>query len=87
MTSARKGDGSLRCCGCRREIEIGDRYIEDTASGFIGSASTPEVDGLISEIMGGPAGRVVFCDDCTVEGGDYMFETYYGDEDDDLSNH
>lgn len=70
----------MRCFGCKREIEIGDRYIEDSASGFSGQESTPEIDGLIADIFGGAGGKVVFCDDCTVDGGDYMFETFYGDE-------
>jgi hypothetical protein len=70
----------MNCAGCRREIEVGDRYIEDTAGGFIDKDTAPEINGLISEILGGANGKVFFCDDCTVEGGDYMFETYYGDE-------
>lgn len=72
----------MNCGGCRREIEVGDRYIEDTASGFVQGDANPEVDGLISEIMGGQNGKVFFCEDCTQDGGDYMFETCYGDEDD-----
>ncbi len=69
----------MKCFDCKREIEIGDRYIEDTASGYAGTEANPEVDGLIADIFGGAAGKVVFCEDCTVEGGDYMFETNYGD--------
>jgi hypothetical protein len=69
----------MKCFGCQRDI--GDRYIEDTASGFIGVEDTPVVDDLIADIFGGgPGGKVIFCDDCTTEGGDYMFETFYGDE-------
>jgi hypothetical protein len=70
----------MRCFDCKREIEVGDRYIEDTASGFIGQETTPEVDGLIADIFGGAGGKVVFCEDCTQVGGDYMFETNYGEE-------
>jgi hypothetical protein len=71
----------MRCFGCQQEIEVGDRYIKDSASGFIGQEANPEIDGLIGELFGGTAtGEVVFCTDCTVEGGDYMSETYYGDE-------
>lgn len=70
----------MKCFGCQCEIEIGDRYIEDTASGFINQDSKPEIDGLIADLFGGAGGKVVFCEDCTVEGGDYMAETYYGDE-------
>jgi hypothetical protein len=75
----------VKCAGCQKELEVGDRYIEDTASGFIGKESNPEIDSLVADIMGGDAsgsteGKVVFCDDCTVSGGDYLFETYWGDD-------
>jgi hypothetical protein len=74
----------LKCFGCSRTLEVGDRYIEDTASGFgemeNGSA---EVDGLIAELFGGRDGKVVFCEDCTTHtpDGRYQFETVHGDED------
>jgi hypothetical protein len=71
----------MKCFGCQRKLDFGDRYIEDTASGFIGSEDG-SVDGLLADIFGGTGGKLVFCDDCTVDGGDYMFETVYGDEDD-----
>lgn len=70
----------MRCFGCQRELEVGDRYIEDTASGFSGQDASPEVDGLIADIFGGAGGKLVFCTDCTVEGGDYMTEVYWGDD-------
>lgn len=77
----------MRCFGCNREIEVGDHYIEDKASGFLGhdpTATDMEVDNLIGELFSGRAdGKVVFCTDCTQPGGDYKFETYYGDEDED----
>lgn len=73
----------MNCSGCRREIEVGDHYIEDTASGFIGKDANPELDSIIADIFGGSGGKVIYCEDCTQEGGDYMFETCYGDEDDD----
>jgi hypothetical protein len=61
----------MKCFGCQNEIEIGGRYIEDTASG------------IIADIFGGKDGKVVLCDDCTVPGDKYMMETFYGDECDD----
>jgi hypothetical protein len=64
-------------------LEVGDRYIQDTSSGFTKQASDPEIDSLIAEILGGSGDRVFFCEDCTQEGGDYLFETVYGDEGDD----
>lgn len=73
----------MRCAGCNRELDVGDLYIEDTSSGFTKSASDPAIDGLIADILGGSGGKVSFCEDCTEPGGDYLFETVYGDEDDD----
>jgi hypothetical protein len=73
----------MKCFGCQNEIEIGGRYIEDTASGFIDKDATPEIDGIIADIFGGKDGKVVLCDDCTVPGDKYMMETFYGDECDD----
>jgi hypothetical protein len=73
----------MRCVGCNREIEIGDSYIEDTASGFMSALGTEtdasEIDGLVAELLGGTNGKVVYCEDCTQEGGNYKFETFYGD--------
>jgi hypothetical protein len=69
------------CAGCRRELEVGDQYIKDTASGFTGGGNSA-FDGLISEIMGGTGGEIFFCEDCTTttSDGKYLFETVYGDE-------
>lgn len=78
------------CAGCRRELEVGDLYIVDTASGFLDTEATPEIDGLIADIFGGDdtlsgaaGGKVVFCEDCTdkTKDGRYLFDTVYGDED------
>lgn len=69
----------MKCSGCRRELEVGDQYIEDTASGFMGH----EADGLddvMAQLLGGTGGKIIYCKDCTQEGGDYMFSTVYGDE-------
>jgi hypothetical protein len=72
--------GPARCFGCQRELEVGDHYIEDTASGFAKQEATPETDALIADLFGGQGSKVIFCEDCTTTGGDYLFETYYGDE-------
>jgi hypothetical protein len=74
------GAPNMKCFGCQRELEVGDRYIKDTASGFTGQENHPEVDGLIAEMFGGHGEKVLFCEDCTQEGGEYMFETVWGDE-------
>jgi hypothetical protein len=69
----------IKCAGCNRDLEVGDRYIEDTPSGFMGEDSGH--DELIAEILGGKDGKIYYCDNCTIPGGEYMFETYYGDDD------
>jgi hypothetical protein len=69
----------MRCFDCQREIEVGDRYIEDTTSGFTNRDAAPEVDGLMADIFGGHDGKIVLCTDCTVEGGNYLSETYWGE--------
>jgi hypothetical protein len=72
----------MNCFGCGGEIMIGDRYIEDMPSGFIGEDASG-VDGVIAELFSGRGdGRIVFCEDCTVKGGEYARETYWGDADD-----
>ena len=73
----------MKCAGCQRELEVGDRYIKDAASGFMasmGDAGSPDFDCLIAEVLGGSGGEIFFCEDCTEPGGDYLFETVYGDE-------
>ena len=75
----------MRCGGCGRELEVGDRYIKDKASGFMkreAGETDPEIDALVGEILSGTtSGEVIFCEDCTEDGGDYLFDTVYGDED------
>lgn len=70
----------MNCSGCQREIEVGDRFIKDTATGFIGKDADPLIDSLIADIFGGTDGEVVYCEDCTQDGGSYMWETNYGDQ-------
>jgi len=71
------------CGGCRRELEVGDRYIEDSPAGYLGNDVSPEIDGLVADILSGDAtlsgrsgGKVVYCEDCTEPGGHYTFQTY-----------
>ena len=77
----------MKCCGCNRTLEVGDLYIEDTASGFMGKENPDEsdtdADNLVAELLGGVGGKVFFCEDCTdtESDGRYRFETVYGDED------
>jgi hypothetical protein len=70
----------MKCSDCNRELEVGDRYIEDSASAFLGRDADPEIDGLIADILGGTGGKVVYCEDCTQEGGHWKLNTVYGDE-------
>jgi hypothetical protein len=76
-----------RCAGCGRELEIGDQYIEGTASDYLGHEGDPGIGGLLADIVGGSreldgrsGGKIIYCEPCTVPGGDFRFSTYYGDE-------
>jgi hypothetical protein len=68
----------MKCFGCQRALEVGDQYIEDTASGFIG-AEDGGFDGIVADMFG-CGGKIVLCVDCTQPGGEYLLETVYGDE-------
>jgi hypothetical protein len=70
----------VKCFECQKEIEIGDHYIEDTPSGFLKTDDIPGVDELIAELFGGHGNKIILCLDCTSEGGDYLLETFYGDD-------
>lgn len=72
----------MNCAGCRKALEVGDHYIEDTVSGFLRQDGDPDLDDIMADFLGGRGGRIVYCEDCTQDGGDYLFETVYGDEDD-----
>lgn len=74
----------MKCAGCNKELEVGDLYIEDSPSGFMKQESEFDdlmFDDLISDILGGSGGKIFYCENCTIPGGDYMFSTVYGDED------
>lgn len=68
-----------RCAGCNRELEVGDRYIEDAPSAFMKVEDT-ETDDLLASILGGSGGKITYCEDCTQPGGDHFLATFYGDE-------
>ena len=77
------------CADCKRELEIGDRYIEGDASDYLKQDVNPEIGSILADILvgndkldGAANGRIVYCEDCTVTGGDFRLQTYYGDEDD-----
>lgn len=71
----------MRCAGCNRTLEVGDHYIEGTTAEMLGQDVDPEIDGLIAEIMGSGNGtKIVYCEDCTQSGGDFLLSTYYGED-------
>jgi len=69
----------MNCNGCYREIEVGERFIVDSVSGFLKTEADETVDGIVSEILGSDDGQIRYCEDCTEPGGDYLWETNYGD--------
>jgi hypothetical protein len=74
----------VKCFGCQRTLEVGDQYIEDTASGFTSrepDATDSAADSIMADLFGGRGGKVLFCADCTEPGGKYQFQTVHGDED------
>jgi hypothetical protein len=74
------------CGGCQRHLQPGDRYIEDTPSGYIGKESSPDTNALLVDLMthndglDGTSDRLVFCEGCTSPGGRYEFKTYGGED-------
>jgi hypothetical protein len=72
----------MRCGGCNRALEPGDRYIEAAASRYLGVEIEPEVDALMGGLLSGRPGSVVYCESCTQEGGDFVLQTYDGDDED-----
>lgn len=81
-----KQSGDPICAGCNRHLEVGDQYIEGTAGDYLKQDVDPEIGGLLADIMGGnnkldgsAGGRIIYCEDCTKQGGDFKLQTYYGD--------
>jgi len=77
----------MRCAGCHRDLEIGDQYIKFTmsefakAEGLEQSPAVAELDDLFGDIMGSQHGDdIIYCEDCTERGGQWRFDTFYGDE-------
>lgn len=65
------------CSGCSKEIEVGGRYIIDTASSFIDEEDNPVFNDIAAMVFGASdEGKLIYCEDCTEEGGDHKFETY-----------
>jgi hypothetical protein len=59
---------------------VGDRYIEDTASGFMKVDRDSSFDELLASIWGASGNKIRYCEDCTIDGGDYLFETVYEED-------
>lgn len=45
-----------------------------------GRTGDSALDDIIAPLLGGAGTKIVYCEDCTEPGGDYLFETFYGDE-------
>lgn len=73
----------MKCAGCHHELGIGDAYIEGTASEYLGQDVDPQVGDLMAEILSGSrtGAKIVYCEDCTEEGGRFRLRSYYGDDD------
>jgi hypothetical protein len=73
----------LVCAGCSRKFEIGDRYIEDAPSGFMGSEDGERFDSLIASVLGGSGETIRYCEACTIDTADgrYTFLTVGADDD------
>lgn len=70
----------MKCAGCGYVLEVGDAYLEATASEIMGGSDA--LDGVLADILGSGNGeKLVYCEDCTEEGGCFKMSTYYGDED------
>lgn len=77
----------MKCAGCRAGLEVGDQFIQFTASEFFereGKDTMPELDDVFSAVMGsGHGDQLVYCEDCTQKTDDgWLLDTVYGDEGD-----
>jgi hypothetical protein len=69
----------MRCAGCNRRLEVGDRYIAATASEFMGKPDDGLND-LMAELMGGAGGKVAYCEPCTQDSSrGWDLQTFYGE--------
>lgn len=69
----------MKCAGCGYVLRVGDPFLEATASEIIGGSS--ELDGLLADVLGSGNGeKLVYCEDCTEEGGRFRMSTYYGED-------
>ena len=76
----------MKCAGCHRELEVGDRYIKFTMSEWSereGIKVMPGLDDLFADILGsGHGDYIVHCEDCTEKTDDGWRQDFvYGDED------
>jgi hypothetical protein len=75
----------MNCAGCRRELDVGDQYIQFTASEWAERNNLMPLagmDDLMADLMDSGYGEnIVFCEDCTQETGNGWFlDTVYGEE-------
>lgn len=75
----------MNCAGCRRELDVGDQYIQFQASEWAEREGLEPLEGLddvFAVVMGSSHGdKVVLCEDCTQKSDDgWLLDTVYGDE-------
>lgn len=75
----------MNCAGCKRELQVGDRFIRFTASEWAVHSGQKPLDGLddiFASVFGSNDGdNLVYCEGCTVHTDDgWRSETYYGDD-------
>jgi hypothetical protein len=75
----------MRCAGCRRELDVGDQYIQFGANEYFERNNMTPLEGMddiFAELMGSNHGdKLVYCEDCTEKTDDgWKLDTVYGDE-------
>jgi hypothetical protein len=78
-------DALMRCAGCRRELDVGDQYIQFGANEYFERNNMTPLEGMddiFAELMGSNHGdKLVYCEDCTEKTDDgWKLDTVYGDE-------
>jgi hypothetical protein len=75
----------MKCAGCHREMDVGDQFIQFTASEWAereGLEPLPELDDVMALCMGSTNGaKLAYCEGCTQKADDgWLLDTVYGDE-------
>lgn len=70
----------MKCAGCSRELQVGEPVLVGTAGAFLGRPTEESTDELMALIFGAKDGKLRFCEECTEPGGEFRFETYWGED-------